>query len=88
MVAIGVRQGIVAHLQGKARLRDAGALPLDGRMIVTDLKDLIYLSRQEQRAREQAADSNSITARIAHLARAKEYALEIVTIREKQVANG
>lgn len=54
---------------------------------MTDLRDLTYLTRQEERAREQAADSDSITARIAHLARADEYALKIITIREEHVAD-
>ena len=68
------------------RLRDAGALPLDGRTIVTEAKDLIYYTRRESRAREEAYATTDISARIAHLAAADGYAAEIVVLKAKVAA--
>lgn len=50
-------------------------------------KDLGYFIRRESREREQAADSNDIAVRIAHLAAADGYAARIVKMRVPAVAS-
>lgn len=66
---------------GMRRLRDAGALPLDGRSIVTDRDDLIYFAAREIVSRGQAAAATDMTARIAHIAAAECYAVRVVELR-------
>jgi hypothetical protein len=63
------------------RLRDAGALPLSGSYAVEKRDRLDDLVRNEQKAREQAASCEDITARIAHLGRAALYAGMIKAMR-------
>lgn len=50
---------------------------------MSGINDLDYLKRAEQQAREQAEDSNSNTARIAHLARADEYASKASVLKRE-----
>ena len=45
---------------------------------------LSYYLRQEEQARAQASKSDHLTARIAHLARADEYALRIAELKRQQ----
>ncbi len=64
------------------RLRDAGALPLDRRINVSNASDLSTLVRNEARAREQAEASSDVSARIAHLERAAGYAKMIKALKQ------
>jgi len=64
------------------RLRDAGALPPDRSINVSNASDLSTLVRNEARAREQAEASSDVSARIAHLERAAGYAKMIKALKQ------
>lgn len=51
---------------------------------MTKQEDVSFLVQQETRARDQASNSKSATARIAHLARAKGYAARISGLKQAE----
>ena len=51
---------------------------------MTKQEDVSFLVRQEARARDQASNSKSATARIAHLARADGYAARISGLKQAE----
>jgi len=50
---------------------------------VIEPDEMNYLVRQQRQAREQAAGSDDISLRIAHLARADQYGFRIATLKRR-----
>jgi hypothetical protein len=53
---------------------------------MTKQEDVFFLVEQEARARDQASNSKSATARIAHLARADAYAARISGLKQAELS--